>query len=91
MHVALPIGVDEVLMASDAPPSLGQQLVVGNNAYISVHPETSEEADRLFNGLSKGGDVEMPIADHPWGAYWGSFKDKFGVMWMVNFSLLRET
>lgn len=86
MHIALPIGEDNVLMASDALASLGQQVVQGNNAYISVHPKTKEEADRIFNGLSQGGDVEMPIADQPWGDYWGSFKDKFGVRWMVNFS-----
>ncbi len=86
MHISLPIGEDSVLMASDTLPSLGQQLVQGNHAYISVHPNTREEADRIFNGLSEGGDIEMPIADQPWGDYWGSFKDKFGVLWMVNFS-----
>ena len=86
MHIGLPIGEDEVLMASDTLKSLGQELVEGNNVYISVHPESREEADRLFNTLSEGGDVEMPIADQPWGDYYGSFKDKFGVNWMVNYS-----
>lgn len=49
-----------------------------------------EEADRIFNALSEGGDVEMPIADQAWGDYYGSLKDRFGVMWMVNYSPPRE-
>ena len=86
MHVSLPLGDGEVLMASDALESMGQKLVQGNNAYISIHPDTREEADRLFNALSAGGTIEMPIADQMWGDYYGAFKDKFGVQWMVNHS-----
>lgn len=85
MHVGLPIAKDQVLMASDLPESLGQKLVPGNNVYISVHPDSKAEATRIFNGLSAGGTIEMAIADQPWGDYWGSFKDKFGVQWMVNY------
>jgi PhnB protein len=90
MHVALPIGEGNVLMATDTLQSLGQQLVQGNNVYISVDPSSKEEADRLFNALSDGGEVEMPIADQAWGDYYGSFKDRFGVMWMVNYSPPKE-
>ncbi|MDR7519274.1 MAG: VOC family protein, partial [Armatimonadota bacterium] len=79
MHVSLPIGRDGVLMASDTLESLGQTLVQGNNVYLSVHPETKEEADRIFNALSAGGKIEMPIADQVWGDYYGSFTDRFGV------------
>lgn len=86
MHIGLPIGDDQVLMATDALASLGQQLTQGNNAYISIHPDTKAEADRLFGALSAGGDVEMPIADQPWGDYYGSLRDKFGVQWMVNYA-----
>lgn len=85
MHIALPIGEDDVLMASDTLQSLGQELVQGNNAYISVQPTSREEADRIFDALSAGSEIEMPIADQPWGDYYGSLKDKFGVMWMVNY------
>lgn len=84
MHVALPVGEDSILMASDTLESLGQELVPGNNVYISVHPETREDADRIFAALSEGGDVEMPIADQMWGDYFGSLTDRFGVRWMVN-------
>ncbi len=83
MHIALPIG-DNLLMASDVLESQGQQLVQGNNNYVLVNPDSKEEADRIFNGLSQGADIEMPIADQPWGDYFGSLKDKFGVMWMVD-------
>ena len=86
MHIGLPIGKDDVLMASDSLESLGQKLVMGNNIYISVHPDSKAEADRIFQSLSAGGTIEMTIADQPWGDYWGSFKDKFGVLWMVDYS-----
>ena len=86
MHIALPIGNGTVLMASDIVPSMGHVLNQGNNNYISIHPDSKEEADRLFNGLSEGGQVEMPIEDQFWGDYFGSFKDKYGVGWMVNYN-----
>jgi len=85
MHIALPISKDHILMASDALESLGQKLTQGNNVHISVHPDDKEEAGRIFAALSEGGKVEMPIADQMWGDYYGSFKDKFGVNWMVNY------
>ncbi|PRX54253.1 VOC family protein [Flagellimonas meridianipacifica] len=86
MHISLPIGNDTILMASDILPSVGHKLNLGNNSYISLHPTSREEADRLFNGLSAGGDIEMPMEDQFWGDYFGCFTDKFGVMWMVNFN-----
>ena len=86
MHIALPITDDSILMATDVVPSMGQELKVGNNVYVSLHPESREEADRLFNGLSAGGDVEMPMGEQVWGDYYGSFTDRFGVKWMINHS-----
>jgi PhnB protein len=83
MHIALPIDGGGMLMATDALESMGQKLNVGNNFYISLSPPTREDADRIFNGLSDGGKVEMPMADMFWG-YFGSFTDKFGVQWMLN-------
>lgn len=83
MHVALPVGND-LLMGSDVFP--GQPFVQGNNNYISLFPESREEADRLFGALSEGGEVEMPMADQFWGDYFGSLKDKFGVYWMINYN-----
>jgi len=87
MHAALPIDEHTTLMASDIMPSMGHKLVVGNNVYISLHPSTKEEADKIFKGLSEGGEVEMPLQDTFWGAYYGSFTDKYGVRWMINVDL----
>ncbi len=84
MHVAIPLGDGQFLMASDCFESQGQVLTIGNNNYISISPDSREDADRLFNGLSAGGEIEMPMADMFWGDYFGSFKDKFGVCWMIN-------
>jgi PhnB protein len=85
MHIALPVGKEDVLMASDVLESLGHKLVQGNNVSISIFPDNKEEADRIFKALSAGGTIEMPIADQPWGDYYGGFKDKFGVHWMVDY------
>jgi len=90
MHISLPLDEDEVLMASDALESLGQKLVVGNNVYVSLHPDSREEADRLFAGLSEGADIEMPMGDQIWGDYFGSLRDKFGIGWMINHGVPQE-
>ncbi len=84
MHVALPILGGHVLMGTDAPDSMGFSCKPGNNVYINLEPDTREEADQLFNALSAGGKIEMPIQDMFWGAYFGSFTDKFGIQWMIN-------
>lgn len=84
MHIALPIGDGRMLMATDSLESMGQTLTVGNNNYIYLECDSNDEADRLFNGLSEGGTIEMPMGDTFWGAYFGCFGDKFGVKWMVS-------
>ena len=85
IHIALPVGND-LLMGADCVESFGQKLIRGNNNYISIFPQSKDEADRLFNALSQDGVIEMPIEDQFWGDYFGSFIDKFGVSWMINFS-----
>ncbi|OWW23149.1 VOC family protein [Zobellia sp. OII3] len=85
MHIALPIGKGNVLMATDFLESMGQKMIEGNRYSVSISAESKAEADKLFNGLSAGGKIEMPIADSPWGSYFGLFKDKFGIQWMVDF------
>ena len=82
--IALPIG-GNVLMANDVPESMGKVNENENRSKISISAESREEADRLFNGLSAGGSIEMPIDDSPWGSYFGMFRDKFGIEWMVDF------
>jgi len=91
MHIALPLNEYTTLMASDIIPSAGHVLKMGNNIHLSLHPDSREEADRLFKGLSAGGEIEMPMQDTFWGAYFGNFKDKYGINWMINVDMNQET
>lgn len=84
MHIALPIGKN-VLMGNDVPEILGQVNENENRYKISISAGSCEEADQLFNGLSAGGQVECPMMDSPWGSYFGMFRDKYGIEWMVDF------
>ncbi len=84
MHVTLPITGGHLLMGTDAPESMGFTIKPGNNMYIMVMPDSREEADRLFAALSAGGEIEMEMADQFWGDYFGSFKDKYGIGWMID-------
>lgn len=85
MHIALPIGKGSVLMGSDTPEFMGKHNLRENRSKISISAESKEEADHLFNGLSAGGEVEMPMEDSPWGSYFGMFRDKYGIEWMIDF------
>ena len=84
MHIALPIGKN-ILMANDVPERMGRVNENENRSKIAISAESREEADTLFNGLSAGGTIEMPIDDSPWGSYFGMFRDKFGIEWMIDF------
>lgn len=83
MHVSLPLG-NTVLMGSDSTSQSGD-VVIGTNFSVSINTDSRAEADKLFNGLSAGGNAFMPMSDTFWGAYFGMFTDKFGINWMVNF------
>ncbi|MDB5111223.1 MAG: hypothetical protein JWR67_2337 [Mucilaginibacter sp.] len=85
MHIALPIG-GNILMGTDALESMGHYLIEGNNFYLSVGTESEEEADRIFNGLSAGGEVTMSLQKTFWGDYFGMLKDRFGIQWMVSYT-----
>lgn len=85
MHVALPIG-KTVLMGSDVPTSMGP-VTSGSSQSLAIGAETEDEARRLFEGLSAGGTVTMPLDVAPWGALFGGLKDKFGFSWMINYDL----
>ncbi len=84
MHVALPILGGHLLMGTDAPESMGFKMNAGNNVYINLEPDTLEEAHKLFDALSSGGKIEVPLTKMFWGAYFASFSDSFGVQWMIN-------
>lgn len=84
LHIALPIGKN-TLMGNDIPESMGRVNENENRSKIVVSAESRDEADHIFNGLSAGGSVEMPISDSPWGTYFAMFRDKYGIEWMVEF------
>jgi PhnB protein len=85
LHVELPIVGGHVLMATDAPVEMGFTLKQGNNMHICVEPETRKETKRLFDALSEGGTITMPLEDMFFGAYFGECTDKYGINWMFNF------
>jgi uncharacterized glyoxalase superfamily protein PhnB/uncharacterized protein YndB with AHSA1/START domain len=87
LHAELPLIGNHLLMASDAPKEMGFAVTQGNNMHINLEPKSREEAKRIFDALSVGGNVTMPIQDTFWGAYFGAFTDKFGINWMVNHQL----
>jgi PhnB protein len=86
MLITLPIGKNNMLMANDVPEVLGKVNERENRSKISVSAESKEEADKLFNALSAGGEVEGPMGDGPWGSYAGMFRDKFGIEWILEYS-----
>jgi PhnB protein len=86
MHIALPISEGSVLVANDVPEVLGQVNEHENRSKILVSTDSKEEADRLFAGLSAGGEVEGAMGDGPYGTYMGMFRDKYGIEWIIEFS-----
>ena len=84
MHIALPVGKN-FLMANDVPEFMGRTNENENRSKISISTESKEEADKLFNGLSEGGQIEAPMGESPWGSYFGMFRDKYGIEWIVEF------
>lgn len=84
MHITLPIGKN-LLMGNDVPEVMGRTNENENRSKIAINVESKNEADQVFNGLSAGGQVEMPMSDSPWGTYFGMFRDKYGIEWMIDF------
>lgn len=84
LHIVLPIGKGTVLMGSDRPAAYGPGSM-GENYTVAINAESEEEAAHLFDGLSSGGRVTIPLSEAFWGALFGMFTDKFGVHWMVNY------
>src|SRR5688572_21399752 len=90
MYITLPIGQSNMLIGNDVPEILGTTNENENRSKIVIFTESKEEADKLFNGLSEGGQIEGPIGDSPWGSYFGCFRDKYGIEWIVDFDPKNE-
>lgn len=86
MHIALPIGPHHLLIGSDTPEQLGRHSEKETRSKIYVSTDSKEEAERVFNGLSQGGEIEMPMETSPWDTYFGMFRDRFGIEWMVEYN-----
>lgn len=84
MHIALEAPDGVKLMGNDFLDFMGEPFNAGNNFSLSFHPDSAELADKLFNSLSAGGTVTVPMSKAPWGDYFGMFTDKFGIKWMIN-------
>lgn len=87
MHVSLPISKETILMGCDSSETQGQAGLSGNTILLSINTDNKAEADRLFNKLSVGGQIKMSMSPTFWGAYFGTFIDKFGIEWMINCDL----
>jgi PhnB protein len=86
MHIVLTVEGINFLSANDVPKVLGQVNENENRSKISVNAKSREEADKIFKGLSVGAQIEMPMADSPWGPYFGMFRDKYGIEWTIEFN-----
>lgn len=86
MSIVLPIGEKNVLIANDVPAFMGKVNENEHRSKISISAESKEEADKLYTGLSAGGKIEMPISNSPWGTYFGMFRDKYGIEWIIEFT-----
>jgi PhnB protein len=84
MHIELEILGRHVLMGTDAPETMGFNVINGNNIYINLEPDSRAETKKLFNVLSEGGKIEQELQEMFWGAFYGSCTDKFGIQWMFN-------
>lgn len=84
MYISLPISNSSALIANDVPDFMGPVNENENRSKISISAESKEEAERLFNSLSVGGQIEMPMDNSPWGTYFGMFRDKYGIEWVVE-------
>lgn len=84
MIIVLPVGKNS-LIANDVPESMGRTNENENRSKISISAESKEKADKLFSELSAGGIIEMPVSDSPWGTYFGMFRDKYGIEWIVEY------
>lgn len=84
MHIALEAPDNIQLMGNDHLDYMGGPFSAGNNFSLSFHPDSKEKADKLFNSLSAGGTVTVPMSVAPWGDYFGMFTDKFCIKWMIN-------
>ena len=82
LHATLTKGA-LIIMASDMVSEQG--LTKGNNVSLMLNCSSEEEIRTFYQNLSDGGDARHPLENTFWGALFGGFTDKFGVLWLLNF------
>ena len=73
-------------MGSNSSEAFGHAKFIGNNFSILVNANTEVEVHKIFNGISAGVNVTMPLDKTFWGALFGMCTDKFGINWMVKYN-----
>lgn len=80
VHISMQVG-NALLMGSDCPPGMYE---APRGLPVAIGVATNDEADRVFNALSDGAKITMPLAETFWSSRFGMLTDKFGISWMVN-------
>ncbi len=86
MQIMLTISAAHTLIGNDVPEFMGKVSENENRSKIHVGVESKEEAERIFDGLSTGGYVEVSMGDSAWGTYFGMFRDTYGIEWIIEFN-----
>ncbi len=86
MIIALSLGGGQMIVGNDVPEFMGKVSENENRSKIHIGAGSKEEAEKIFNGLSVGGQIDGPAGDSPWGTYAGMFRDKYGIEWIVEFN-----
>lgn len=86
MQIVLSIGKGQMLIGNDVPEFMGTVNENENRSKIHVGVDSKEEAGKIFNALSTDGQVEAPMSDSPWGTYFGMFRDRYGIEWIIEFN-----
>ena len=83
LHGALEKAGTILLMGSDM---IGDNLQPGNSVSLCLNCTSDQDINTLFDRLSAGGQVKVPLHQSFWGATFAEVKDKFGMSWMLNYT-----
>ena len=79
LHARLSLGETE-LLGSDVPPDRFQPM---RSVYLSLSLERASEAERIYELLSEGGQIFMPMQETFFADRFAMLRDKFGTSWML--------
>jgi PhnB protein len=82
MHAQLNTPDGLVLMASDTPDGMTYEKPQGIS--VSLSGNTQERTQEVWDRLSEGATITMPLDTPPWGGTFGMLVDRFGIAWMLH-------